>query len=210
MLIVLAIIAVIVIVAVTPLSASSVVIAVCWGVGVIVWIVGAFYNSRRSAPVKTRSPMNTWIAVSAIVVVVVIEVAPIDLHRTFDGPPWVQVLGGLILIGSTAFTIWARVRLGRMWSSMAVEREDHELRTDGPFAVTRHPIYTGILGMLLGTALLSQEMTWVAALVAGAVVLETKAVVEERLLLNVFPNEYPRYRRRVPQMIPLTRFARRS
>jgi protein-S-isoprenylcysteine O-methyltransferase Ste14 len=207
-LIVLVIVAVIVILAVTPLTVSSVVIAACWGIGVLVWIVGAFYNARRSGAVKTRSPMNKWIAVSAIVTVALIEVAPVDWHRTFDVPTWAQMVGGLVLIGSTTFTIWARVRLGRMWSSMAVEREDHELRTDGPFAVTRHPIYTGILGMLLGTALLSQEMTWVAALLAGAVVLETKAIVEERLLVNVFPDEYPRYRKRVPQMIPFARLRR--
>jgi protein-S-isoprenylcysteine O-methyltransferase Ste14 len=152
--------------------------------------------------------MNKWIGVSAIAVVVLIAFVPVDWHRTFPEPAWLRTLGGVILVGSTTFTIWARVRLGRMWSSMAVEREGHELRTDGPFAVTRHPIYTGIIGMLLGTAFLSAEAEWLAALIAGVVILETKAIVEERLLLGVFPDEYPRYRNRVPQMIPVLRHRR--
>ena len=208
MLIVLLFIALTVILVASPLTASSIVIVACWGTALIVWIVGAFYNARRSGVVRSRSPMNKWIGVSAIVVIILISIVPIDWHRTFDEPVWLRLLGGFVLVGSTAFTIWARVRLGRMWSSMAVEREDHQLRTDGPFAVTRHPIYTGMLGMLAGTAMVSGEATWIVALIGGAVILETKAVVEERLLLNVFPDEYPRYRKRVPQMIPLTRLRR--
>jgi protein-S-isoprenylcysteine O-methyltransferase Ste14 len=208
-LILLLLVALTVILLATPLTAGSVLIAACWGTGVVVWIVGAFYNARLSGAVRNRSPLNKWVGVSAVVVIVLIAVVPVDWHRTFDVPTWVQMLGGLILIGSTAFTMWARLRLGRMWSSMAVEREDHELRSDGPFAVTRHPIYTGIIGMLLGTTLLSGETSWLAALIAGIVILETKAIVEERLLLTVFPDEYPRYRKRVPQMIPIPRLRSR-
>jgi len=60
------------------------------------------------------------------------------------------VVGLAILAVSTAFTIWARPALRTMWSFDPVVKQAHLLRTRGPYAVTRHPIYTGLLGMLLG------------------------------------------------------------
>ena len=58
-------------------------------------------------------------------------------------------IGLVILLGSTVFTLWARFALGTMWTLDARLKEGHALRTDGPYRITRHPIYTGILGMLL-------------------------------------------------------------
>src|SRR5262249_31175774 len=104
---------------------------------------------------------------------------------------------------STGFTLWARVSLGRMWSATPnMLRTDHELRTDGPYAITRHPIYTGLMGMLLGTVLLSGLGGSLALLVVGAGGLVTRIPIEERLMSKTFPNEYARYRERVPRLIP--------
>ncbi len=72
----------------------------------------------------------------------------------------------------------------------------------GPYAVTRHPIYTGLLGMLLGTALLGGLGQWIVLVAAGLVVVELKIHMEEQLLLAIFPEDYPRYRRQVPQLVP--------
>ena len=77
-----------------------------------------------------------------------------DWHSVVVEQPWVRILGLAILLGSTAFTLWARVALGTMWSSSPTVKIEHQLRTDGPYAVTRHPIYTGLLGIMLGTVLL--------------------------------------------------------
>jgi hypothetical protein len=60
-----------------------------------------------------------------------------------------------ILVCSTAFAVWVRLALGAMWSPIAAAREGQKLRTTGPYAVTRHPIHTGLIGMLLGTTLLN-------------------------------------------------------
>ena len=78
----------------------------------------------------------------------------------------------MLLVVSTGFTIWARVRLGRMWSALAEQAQgtNHELRTDGPYAITRHPIYTGLLGMILGTVLLNGLGVTLAFLAVGAAV----------------------------------------
>jgi protein-S-isoprenylcysteine O-methyltransferase Ste14 len=84
------------------------------------------------------------------------------------------------------------------------------LHTEGPYAVTRHPIYTGILGMLLGTALASGLGRLLAVFLLGVVWVEVKVQAEERLLTTVFGEEYQRYRRRVPPAHPWSAQAHRA
>ena len=73
---------------------------------------------------------------------------------------------------------------------------------DGPYAITRHPIYTGLLGMLLGSALLGGSGRWIVLVAAGLIVAVLKIRSEERLLLATFPDAYAAYRERVPGLIP--------
>jgi len=92
-----------------------------------------------------------------------------------------------------------------MWSSGALAREGHVLRTTGPYRFTRHPIYTAIIGMVSGTALCEGIGRW--ALIFGLVtaMLAVKARAEERLLLQEFGAAYGRYRQQVPGLIPSIR-----
>jgi protein-S-isoprenylcysteine O-methyltransferase Ste14 len=73
---------------------------------------------------------------------------------------------------------------------------------EGPYAVTRHPIYTGVLGMLLGTAVALGFGAWLYVFVLVLVFFELRIRTEERLLNEVFPGAYEDYRRRVPGLIP--------
>jgi protein-S-isoprenylcysteine O-methyltransferase Ste14 len=68
--------------------------------------------------------------------------------------------------------------------------------------VTRHPIYTGLLGMIVGSGLLAGLGVWLVVMAAAFIGIEMKIRMEERLLLATFPDEYPPYRARVPQLIP--------
>jgi protein-S-isoprenylcysteine O-methyltransferase Ste14 len=97
-----------------------------------------------------------------------------------------------------------------MWSaSPNVLQADHELRTDGPYSITRHPIYTGLAGMLLGTMLLNGLGASLATLFVGAVFLATRVPIEERLMIKAFPDEHAHYRERVPLLVPSLRVLRR-
>jgi protein-S-isoprenylcysteine O-methyltransferase Ste14 len=89
-----------------------------------------------------------------------------------------------------------------MWSPVPALREHHELLTNGPYRVTRHPIYTGILGMLLGSALITGfGGVLVALLVLGGVFL-ARIQREEKLMLQTFGEQYNRYQREVPRIVP--------
>ena len=92
--------------------------------------------------------------------------------------------------------------LGTSWSIAPKVKDDHRLRTHGPYAVTRHPIYTGLLGMLLGATLLSGIGQWIVLFPVGLILFEVKIRMEEHLMLATFPEDYPRYRRQVPQLVP--------
>jgi protein-S-isoprenylcysteine O-methyltransferase Ste14 len=179
-----------------------VVLTGCWAAFLLVWVVGALYNACRGPRARERSARGpSWLVGVAALSVIYVHPAWIDWRSLSLSSPWMRAAGIAVLLSSTAFTLWARLALGTMWSSSAVVKTGHALRTDGPYAVTRHPIYTGLAGMLLGTALISDLGRWVAVVALGVTFFALKARAEERLLSGAFP-EYECYRRRVPQLIP--------
>jgi protein-S-isoprenylcysteine O-methyltransferase Ste14 len=187
---------------------------VCWGVVFVTWVAGAVYGARNAPSHRQggSSREALWRVGTVVAAVVLYRFTRHDLNRVTDHSWWIELPGLVLLVASTAFTIWARVRLGRMWSlSPNVLQADHQLRTDGPYSITRHPIYTGLSGMLLGSVLLNGlGGASLIVLAAGAVVLATRIPVEERLMSTTFPDEYARYRQRVPRLIPGLQQLRRS
>lgn len=184
-------------------------LAVCWGAFVLTWTAGAIYNESR-APAAERT--RTWFSRTGWVVVGVawIVVPRADWNSlAVHSPPWTRILGLVILLAATALTLWARLALGTMWSGAPTVKRGHQLRTSGPYGVTRHPIYTGMLGMMLGSLLLAGGGRWVLPFPVFLVILEIKIRVEERLMLAEFPDDYPRYRQRVPRLVPGLRLVSR-
>jgi protein-S-isoprenylcysteine O-methyltransferase Ste14 len=182
-------------------AVSGVAISACWLLMGVVWVAGAVYNARRAPAAKVRSAPGQAVLVG-VLLFVVLRTPQADWRWITVDVPWLRALGLVLLVLGTGFTLWARIVLGTMWSSDAVVKEDHALRTDGPYRITRHPIYTGILGMLVGTALLGEVGRWGAALAVGVVFAAARIRDEERLLGAEFPDDYRRYRERVPQLVP--------
>ena len=108
------------------------------------------------------------------------------------------------LIASSLWLVYAAVRtLGRQWSLTARLIEGHELITSGPYALVRHPIYTAMLGMLLGSAIaVSRWQDLVAATAVFALGTALRVRVEERLLTAEFGDAYRLYASSVPALIP--------
>jgi protein-S-isoprenylcysteine O-methyltransferase Ste14 len=191
---------------------ATIATAVCWAVVIVAWVAGAIYGARR-APGQRQGPSHEalWRVGAVAGAVILYHVGRHDLADVSDHAAWIEIPGFVLLVASTLFTLWARLELGRMWSATPnMLRTGHQLRTDGPYGVTRHPIYTGLLGMLLGTVLLNGLGAALVALVAGAVVVATRIPIEERLMTQTFPEEYPGYRERVPGLVPGLNLLRRS
>jgi protein-S-isoprenylcysteine O-methyltransferase Ste14 len=113
---------------------------------------------------------------------------------------WICV--ALIALG-IGFAWWARIHLGRLWSARITRKEDHRVVDTGPYALVRHPIYTGLLFALLATAAAKGTLWGVAGYVLMLVGLHWKARTEERWLLGELPGgAYAEYRARVPMLLP--------
>lgn len=176
----------------------------CWGAVLLAWLLGAIFYYDADDPERTRVWwFGSSLGLGAVIVFAVSVAVPradwnsVTLHTT-----WVRIVGLVILVAATALAVWARLALGAMWNAAPSIKEKHELRTSGPYAITRHPIYTGLLGMMLGSVLLAGAGRWIVIFPVYVVLLEVKIRIEERLMLSEFPEEYPRYRQQVPQLVP--------
>jgi protein-S-isoprenylcysteine O-methyltransferase Ste14 len=111
-------------------------------------------------------------------------------------------VGFVMLAIGLSFTVWARVYLGRNWSGTVTLKQEHELVRTGPYHLVRHPIYSGLLLAILGTAIAIGEWRSLFAFVSVAVGFSFKMKVEERFMEETFLDEYRRYRAEVPALIP--------
>ncbi len=183
----------------------------CWGAFGLLWLAGWIYNLVQGPRVQRRALLiPVWLGALVVVAFLARSSGFRLLRSTGNVPAWVQAPGAALLVLATLFTLWARFALGTMWSSMPQAKAGHELRTDGPYGVTRHPIYTGILGMLLASLLVGGIGQWAALVVLGAVMMLFKIPAEEKLMLETFGDRYRQYQQRVPQVIPGIRWPRRA
>jgi protein-S-isoprenylcysteine O-methyltransferase Ste14 len=108
---------------------------------------------------------------------------------------WIRGLGAALTSLGIAFAIWARVHIGRYWSSSVSLRTGHELVRTGPYSRIRHPIYTGILLALAGTALFIGRYRTLLAFVIMLVGFAWKASREEALLAGEFGPLFDEHKR---------------
>jgi protein-S-isoprenylcysteine O-methyltransferase Ste14 len=119
--------------------------------------------------------------------------------------PETRVMEWLALcIGAAGFAVafWARILLGREWSSQVTLKEDHRLIVAGPYAVVRHPIYSGLLLAMLGTALAGGELRMYLAVGVIFGAFWYKSRLEERLLVSAMGDRYVEYQQHTYALIP--------
>jgi len=110
--------------------------------------------------------------------------------------------GAVLTAAGHAFASWARVVLGTNWSGQVTVKEGHELIRTGPYALARHPIYTGLVLALLGTALAIGELRGLIALVLATGSFIYKMGIEERAMRRTFGSTYDAYARAVKALVP--------
>src|SRR5207248_1954729 len=115
-------------------------------------------------------------------------------QRILPHSPALAVIGVVIAATGVALAIWARVTLGSNWSATVTRKEDHTLVQSGPYSFVRHPIYTAILMLFVGTAVAIGTAGTIAAIPFAALSILIKAPQEERLMGATFPDEYAAYK----------------
>jgi len=126
------------------------------------------------------------------------------LYRRFvPDSEWIATLGALLTVAGIAFAIWARHHIGRNWSGQVTIRRDHELIRTGPYARVRHPIYTGLLAAVAGTAMWIGEYRALLALVLILIGFVIKAKREESMLAKEFGLRFDEHRRPTGFFLPV-------
>jgi protein-S-isoprenylcysteine O-methyltransferase Ste14 len=178
------------------MHALKLVIGLVWIVFWLYWLASAS-TSKESVGGGWRTRLTGVSAVGVFVIAGVLRNAgSLAVHSVIVG-----AIGAVLFACGIALAVWARVHLGTNWGMPMTQRAEPELVTSGPYRFVRHPIYTGILTAMAGTALVNSliGLIVVALLVAY---FYYSGTVEERNLAVTFPETYPEYKSRTKMLIP--------
>jgi protein-S-isoprenylcysteine O-methyltransferase Ste14 len=175
----------------------------CWAVFLLYWVVSA-----RSA--KSPAKCQSWVETLAHRIPIGLGYALLFVP-TLLGPPhpvwasdlvFARPLGVVICMSGLFGAIWSRRTLAGNWSSNVQFKQGHELVDKGPYRVVRHPIYTSLLLMSLGTAIAANRVGAMAGFLSVFAGVWIKLRQEEKLLLQHFPDAYSAYKARVKALVP--------
>jgi protein-S-isoprenylcysteine O-methyltransferase Ste14 len=176
----------------------------------LLWIGFSVYWSiagPNSAPAKTpESRVSKWFHQIVLNAALMLLFLPVPGLTGWFLPERLHVLVAVGAIVQAAFillAVWARRHLGRNWSGEVRIGVDHELVRTGPYRLLRHPIYTAMLGMFLGTAISSSQYHALLGLAILLLAYLRKTRLEEQILQQTFGNEYDAYRRETWALVPL-------
>src|SRR6478609_91476 len=170
------------------------------------WLSWALYWWALSRHVKpsvrtesTSSRLSHIVPLMLAVALLWLPRVPVPILGERFVPPaaWPFWVGAALTLAGMLFSVWARVHLGSNWSGIVTVKRDHELVTSGPYAIVRHPIYTGLVLAFVGSAITLGEMRGVLAVVIVVASLWRKLRLEERWMAEQFGDDYERYRDRV-------------
>ena len=177
-----------------------------WLILIAFWIISALRAKKKIHGV------SWWrgALLRAFLVIGVIELQRLPAFRKFShhllfgaasSNPAVGVIGVILCAAGMAFAVWARLHLGRNWGTPMSLQENHELVTTGPYARVRHPIYTGALLAMLGSAFAASAIWFIAFIIVCPFFIYS-AIAEEKFMAQQFPNEYPAYKARTKMLVP--------
>ncbi len=185
-------------------SYVTIAIGCLWAAAGVVWLVGAL-TAKRTARSQSASSRLLHITLGVLAWVIGFS-KPLGfglLARPFVPDSPVTTYSGLgLTIAGIGFAIWARLILGGNWSGTVTIKEGHTLEKHGPYAIVRHPIYSGLLLAVLGTAIAFREIRGLIAVALALAMLLMKARMEERFMMEEFGSVYRQYIRQVKALIP--------
>lgn len=180
------------------------IISGCWILFAVIWLVAAFatkqsvYRENRLQRLRYMIP----ILLGGFLLAKGHRLSDPLNHRVIPHVEALAWIGVVLCVAGLAFCIWARFTLGRNWSGVVTLKGGHELITSGPYALVRHPIYTGLLTMFVATVIVLGHVAGIIAMPFVFVSLWIKLRYEEKLMLEQFPEQYAAYQQRAKRLIP--------
>jgi protein-S-isoprenylcysteine O-methyltransferase Ste14 len=185
-------------------SWPSDIIPVCWILFCVIWLLAAASSKRSIYRESGVRRLRYWILLLLAFFLLTRRLRlpdPLDV-RIIPATEVVQWMAGTLCIAGLGFCVWARATLGRNWSGTIPLKEGHELIERGPYRLVRHPIYTGMMVMILATAITFGHLGGLVSVILAFVSFWIKLGEEEKLMLQQFPDQYGSYQQRVKRIIP--------
>jgi protein-S-isoprenylcysteine O-methyltransferase Ste14 len=170
-------------------------LSVLWFTWFVSWLLASGWTTKT---VTQQSPGSRIVQSLPIWIGAVLLVRPTGgmlAARLFRSLPWLGWAAVLFAALGFALTWWARIHLGRFWSAAVTLKAGHTLIRSGPYAFTRHPIYTGLLLALVATALARNSLAGLIGVGFITLGLVLKLRQEERFLTVQFGAAYMHRRR---------------
>jgi len=172
-----------------------------WALWLVSWHLAALWRSKPTVRAPRASYRVHFVAVALGFFLVFNALPRLERPQLW---PVGEVLGwsmeGVIVAG-ILFAWWARIHLGKLWSGGIERMAEHRVVDSGPYAVVRHPIYTGLIAAAFATAAIRATPWALAGAGLFALGFALKARVEERFLESELGG-YDAYRARVPMIVP--------
>lgn len=175
-----------------------------WAAWMLYWFVNSL-NVRRT--VRREPTFRRWSTILVMITAAVLlgytglQLGILE-HRFVPDSDEIRAVGLLLTVAGLGITVWARVHLGQFWSARVTLKEGHELIQSGPYALVRHPIYSGILLAVFGSALFIGEWRALLGVCLVWVAHTLKARREEKLLSEQFGEAFVKYRQRTGALLP--------
>jgi protein-S-isoprenylcysteine O-methyltransferase Ste14 len=176
-------------------------------VDLLIWATFIVYWAVSAIGVKKNIKGNAWARsfgtriLAVIVIIFILQATSLGQLLDVQFGFGMQVAGIILCATGVAFAIWARRHLGRDWSGTPSIKEGHELVTSGPYRSVRHPIYTGMILALFGSGLVNGVL-WIIIFAIFMVVFLMRIPIEEGYMIQLFPDQYPEYKKRTKALIP--------
>lgn len=185
-------------------SFSGFAIPALWAIWGVFWMAAAVNTkpTRWQEPILSRALHIIPLLLCAALFARPRWLPPFLAAHVLPSGNLLPALGAVLAAAGLALAAWARAHLGRNWSGTVTVKQDHALVRSGPYRVVRHPIYTGLLLALIGTALAIGAWRGLLGVVCALLGFLWKIHVEESRMRQTFP-EYENYRRRTSALIPL-------
>ena len=176
----------------------------CWSIWGLIWVVASFGVKKTT---RSEDPMSRFSNTAPIWICAFLLVVP---------PSWLGPLsarfvpqnliyygiGAVLTVAGLGFAVWARYHIGRNWSGVITVKEDHVLIRTGPYGIVRHPIYTGLLLAIIGSALARGDIAALLALAFMLYAVLRRVSIEERWMSETFGQAYVDYKATTPALVP--------
>jgi protein-S-isoprenylcysteine O-methyltransferase Ste14 len=186
------------------MHAANIIVTISWAVVFAVYLVLMFTNKRTRE--RDAAGTRVWYHVPTILSYLFMFSPMLWIGEL--GKSWItrgvveEGFGTALAVAGGALAIWARLSIGRNWSAVVTVKEDHHLVRVGPYAWIRHPIYTGLITAMAGTALVNRRWAGVVALALMTAAFLFKSRIEERFMVRTFGREYEEYRAQSGAFLP--------